>query len=561
MIYWVLIEFCRNKWGIIVRHGTGDGYPRVAYFCMEFGLHETLPIYAGGLGILAGDYLKAARDLGLPVVGIGIFWRQGYTRQTIGADGRPYDLYPETPLDKLSDTGIRIRVEICGCPVICRVYSVDAYGNSPLYLLDACLPGNPRPELTQRLYGGTHEDRLAQEIILGVGGVRALRALGMKIDVYHFNEGHAVLAGLELIREKIEAGLDFEQAWRATREEVVFTTHTPVAAGNEVHDLYAVRHALGNETPLTVEQMAAIGGEPFNMTVAGLRLSRMTNAVSQQHCVTANSMWANVKGASPIIAITNGVHQGTWQDPVIRAAFTGGDDLLAPHQENKLALLEKVRALTGVSLNPNGLLVGFARRAAGYKRGDLIFRRPELIEAFLAAGRLQLVLAGKAHPADNQGKDIIARLVMMARRYPGVVFLENYDISLGRALTRGCDLWLNNPLPPMEASGTSGMKAAMNGVLNLSILDGWWPEGCRHGINGWRIECRPDQADRDESDANALYDVLLREVLPVFENDKDRWHEMMRASIEMAERFSIARTLRDYYRHMYAKPDLEAATA
>ena len=539
-----------------------QGFPRVAYFCMEFALHEDLPIYAGGLGVLAGDYLKSAGDLGLPVVGIGILWRQGYTRQRIGQDGRPYDQYPEMSCPAVQDTGVRVKVDLKGNVVTCRVSRVEAYRNAPLYLLDVDLPENNEPWLTDRLYGNTGDDRIAQEIILGVGGVRALRALGITVDVYHFNEGHAVLAGLELIREKMAHGQNFGQAWQATRHEVVFTTHTPVPAGNETHHLGALTY-VGGSLGLLREQIVAIGGEPFNMTVAGLRLSRVANAVSRLHAETTRTMWNGVNEAAPIIPVTNGVHPGTWQDPAIARAFTTGTDLWLPHQEAKQALLASVRARTGFSPPPNGLLLGFARRAAPYKRGDLIFRHPELVEPLFAAGRLQLILAGKAHPADGIGKDIIARMVQTAQRYPGaVVFLEDYDLALGRALTRGCDVWLNNPRRPLEASGTSGMKAAMNGVLNLSVLDGWWPEGCRHNKTGWRIgQGHTDAPDQDERDAADLYAVLLQEVLPIFEENRPRWEWMMRNSIEMAQGFSSHRMLADYYRLMYTEPSDERASA
>lgn len=537
-------------------------FPRVAYFCMEFALHEDLPIYAGGLGVLAGDYLKSAGDLGLPIVGIGILWRQGYTKQKIDRDGRPYDQYPEVSCSAVQDTGVRVKVNLKGREVTCRVSRVEAYRNAPLYLLDVNLPENGEPWLTDRLYGCAGDDRIAQEVILGVGGVRALRALGIAVDVYHFNEGHAVLAGLELIREKMIQGQNFGQAWQATRREVVFTTHTPVPAGNETHHLGALAY-VGGSLDLQREQIVAIGGEPFNMTVAGLRLSRMTNAVSRLHAETSKIMWSGVSGAAPIVPVTNGVHPGTWQDPAIARAFTAGEDLWLPHQEAKRNLLALVHARTGRNLPADGLLIGFARRAAPYKRGDLLFRRPELVEPLFAAGRLQLILAGKAHPADGIGKEIIAKMVRAAQRYPkAVVFLEDYDLTLGKALTRGCDVWLNNPRRPLEASGTSGMKAAMNGVLNLSVLDGWWPEGCRHGQTGWQIgRGQTDSPDQDERDAADLYAVLSHEVLPAFEGEHSRWEWMMRNSIEMAQEFSSHRMLADYCRLMYAESGDKQASA
>lgn len=532
--------------------------PRVAYFCMEFALHKDLPIYAGGLGVLAGDYLKSAHDLGLPVVGVGILWQKGYTRQLIDGDGRPYDSYPALETDCVRDTGVRVTVTIKGRQVVCRVSVVDCYGNAPLFLLDVNLPENEERWLTDRLYGGSGDDRIAQEIILGVGGLRALRALGIQADVFHFNEGHAVLAGIELIREKMARGRSFAQAWHATREEVVFTTHTPVPAGNEVHHLGALRY-VGAFNGLSHEEMAAIGGDPFNMTVAGLRLSRIANAVSQLHAETARTMWAGVENGARIIAVTNGVHAGTWQDPALAEAFAGGGDLLGPHQAAKEALLSLVEQRTGQSLR-GGLLIGFARRAAPYKRGDLLFTRPEIIEPMLAAGRVKLIYAGKAHPDDGHGREMVARMVRIARQYANAVaFLEDYDLTLGQALTRGCDLWLNNPRRPMEASGTSGMKAALNGVLNLSVLDGWWPEGCRHGVCGWQFG---DAAPHDDAeDAAKLYAVLREEVLPVFEGDRAGWLRMMRESIKMAGSFTAERMVKEYYEKLYRREHAAQASA
>lgn len=521
------------------------------------------PHLRGGLGILAGDYLKAARDLGLPVVGVGLLWRQGYTRQLIDEDGRPYDAYPNYEYDFLKDTGVRVTVEIRNRPVVCRVWLVDTFGNAPLYLLDTNLPENQDRLITGQLYGWFGEERVAQEIVLGVGGVRALRALGIPVDVYHFNEGHAALAGIELIREKMAGqGMSFAEAWRQTRSEIVFTTHTPVKEGNEAHE-HRLLHYMGAYDGLDYEQMKAIGGDPFNMTVAGLRLSRLANGVSQLHGQTARRMWADVAGASSIIAITNGVHNGTWQDDRIRAAFAAGGDLWEAHLKAKNELIAEIAARTGRRLHPDKLLIGFARRAVPYKRSDLIFRRPEAIAPALASGQVQIVFSGKAHPQDDTGKGIVANLVAMMRRYPNsVVFLPDYDMKIGRILTRGADVWLNNPVRPLEASGTSGMKAAMNGVLNLSVLDGWWPEGCEHGQNGWQIGGGYEGPGQDEHDLNSLYRVLFDEVIPTYYENRERWRGMMQNSIAMAERrFSAERMLTEYYELMYAAPATDAEIA
>jgi starch phosphorylase len=517
---------------------------------MEYGLHEEFHSYAGGLGILAGDFMKSAGDLGLPVVGIGLRWGQGYTSQHIGADGYPYDEWKDQRPDALQDTGARVRVRVAAREVECRVWRVGRYAIAPLYLLE---PTDPRDLwITRRLYDPRPDCRLAQEMLLGIGGVRALRALHLPVERFHFNEGHAVFAGLEMIADRMEAGHDFAAAWKAARERIVFTTHTPVPAGNEVHSLADLRR-LGAGCELVSSELAEIGGDPFNMTVAGLRLARAANAVAQLHGETARAMWAHVEDAAPIIAITNGVHPGTWQDARIAAAHGSDDRLRAAKRALKGELLAEVRARAGVRLDPEALTIGFARRAATYKRPDLLLRDPERFGALVKGHHVQVLFAGKAHPADQEGKAVIARLVAALSRWPDrVVFLEDYDMALGRLLTRGADVWLNNPRRPMEASGTSGMKAAMNGTLNLSVLDGWWPEGCEHGVTGWAIGDGVTRADSDARDLRALYETLEKDVLPTF-RDPARWTAMMRASIRMAvERFSSDRMVREYFDRLYA---------
>lgn len=526
--------------------------PRVAYFCMEYGLHEEFHLYAGGLGILAGDHLKAAYDLEVPLIGIGLLWRQGYTRQLIGEDGRPYDCFPLYDYDFLQDTGVTVSVSIRGEEIQARVWKVDKYNNAPLYLLDTNLPGNPGKWITGQLYGWFGEERIAQEMILGIGGIRALRALDIEVDLYHFNEGHAALAGLELIREKTQKGHSFEKALHMTRREIVFTTHTPIKAGNESHSLHTLMY-MGANNGLTLDQLVQTGGAPFNMTVAGLHLSRIANGVAQLHGETARKMWTHVQDAAPIIAITNGVHTATWADPRIQRAADDDEALWATHMELKGECIRFVKERTGVQLDADALLIGFARRAAPYKRSDLLFTRPEVIEPLLNTGRVRIIFSGKAHPLDETGKEIVANLVKMMRKYPGsVVFLENYDITIGRMLTRGTDVWLNNPRRPLEASGTSGMKAAMNGVLNLSTLDGWWPEACEHGINGWQFGNGYEGDGQDEHDLKSLYRVLLHEVIPTYYENRRKWTTMMRASIRSTYiQFSAARMVEEYYERMY----------
>ncbi|WP_026477538.1 alpha-glucan family phosphorylase [Alkaliphilus transvaalensis] len=529
--------------------------PQVAYFCMEYGLDHSFKIYSGGLGILAGDHLKGAKDNDLPLVGIGLKWKQGYVEQKIDEMGNLYDCYRQYHYDFLEDTGVRVKVRIRQEEVQCKVWKVENFGNAPLYLLDTDLPENNQRWVTGQLYGGFSEDRIAQEIVLGIGGVRALRALGITVDVYHFNEGHAVLAGLELVREKMEAGQSFHQAWENTRKEVVFTTHTPIKAGNEHHNIETLLY-MGANLNLTIDEMTQIGGVPFNMTVAALRLSRKTNAVAALHNETANTMWSDIVGKSEIIGITNAIHRGTWVDERMTNEFKNLDELWNNHMEIKKELIDYVEKIKGIKLNLNALLIGFSRRAAAYKRSNLIFRDEKRLETLLERGEVQIIFSGKAHPLDDSGKHIILDLVRMSKKYPqSVVFIENYDMEIGKILTRGCDVWLNNPRRPNEASGTSGMKAAMNGVLNCSILDGWWPEACQHGINGWAIGDEVvlnNELEQDEKDAKALYQVLLEEVVPTYYTEPTKWREMMLASIQSTKTFfSVDRMVLEYYDKLY----------
>jgi starch phosphorylase len=532
---------------------------------MEYGLDPTFPIYAGGLGILAGDHMKSAGDLRVPVTGIGLLWDEGYTRQVVGVGGALEDQYPKTPRDAIRRVDARVEVTVRGKKIPLRAWKVERFVTSNLYLLE------PEREedrwITQRLYGGGAEDRLAQEIVLGVGGVRLLQALGEKTEVFHFNEGHAVFAGLELLRQQRYGGTTMTERLDRLRPHVVFTTHTPVPAGNEVHDLELMRK-MDADLGFTDPELEVIGGDPFSMTVAGLRLARIANGVAELHGETARAMWKDVDGAAPIIAVTNGVHQPTWQDARIRAALV--PDKLRPqqdtalwdaHQAMKRELLAEVARRTGVHLAEDKLLIGFARRAAAYKRADLILGDDAALARLFAAG-VQIVYSGKAHPRDLAGKALVVKLLDAAKHHArNVVFVENYDMRIGALMTRGADIWLNNPRRPLEASGTSGMKAAMNGVPNVSVLDGWWPEGCVHGVTGWKIgdpdpnDDAFDEADGmrvDRRDRELLHRVLEQEVLPAY-GVRGRWLEIMRASIAMSQwRFSSDRQVEDYVRKVYA---------
>jgi starch phosphorylase len=531
--------------------------PHVAYFCMEFGLHESFPIYAGGLGILAGDFIKSAHDLSLPVVAVGLRWERGYGAQRIGPAGLPVEEFPSYDHDFLRETGVRVRVRVRGVEVPCVVWMTERFGHVPLYLIE---PYRHQDRwITHRLYEAGTDVRIAQEMLLGIGGVRALNWLGIPISTYHFNEGHAAFAGVEMIAERMAVNASFPDAWAETRKRIVFTTHTPVKEGNEEHSIQNLRR-MGATLELSDAEMREIGGDPFNMTVAGLRLSHAANGVSELHGETSRAMWAHVRGAAPIVSVTNGVHAPTWQSPSIRTAKDDGDRLWAAHRAHKDEMVAEIERRQRVRLDPESLFIGFARRAAGYKRSDFILRDVKRLERLLETHRVALVFSGKAHPDDGIGKSIVANMVRAQEQYPGrIVFVENYDMSVARLLTRGCDVWLNNPIRPLEASGTSGMKVAMNGGLNLSILDGWWPEGCVHGVNGWAIG--GTDAGDDARDLDALHEVLNKEVLPAWA-DRPGWVKMMQASIAMGvEHFSADRMVRDYFERLYlpGAPELAAS--
>ena len=532
-----------------------DRTPHVAYFCMEYGLHESFPIYSGGLGILAGDYIKGASDLQLPMIAIGLRWDRGYCTQRIGSDGKPHDEFPEYAYPFLNETGLEVRVRVRGKEVPCKVWHTEHFGHIPLYLIE---PINEEDRwITHRLYQTGTDVRLAQEIVLGIGGMRLLSWLGVPISTYHFNEGHAVFAGIEHIAALMEDGASYEEARRLTRERSVFTTHTPVKAGNEQHALSDLRR-MGACLQLSDAEMRDIGGDPFSMTVAGLRLTRIANAVAQLHGETARHMWRNIENAAPIIAITNAVHAPTWQSRTIRRSIDDPEQLWDAHRAHKRELLDVVKERNGVTIPADAFVIAFARRAAGYKRSDLILQEPELLKWLFDNTSTCLLFSGKAHPDDSHGKQVVARLVAAEKVHVGrVAFLENYNMELGRLLTRGADVWLNNPTRPHEASGTSGMKAALNGVLNLSILDGWWPEGCEHGVNGWAFG---DHGHKDpDTDLSALYATLRTEVFPAW-HDRSRWVAMMQASIHMAQdKFTMDRMLREYFERLYT-PGGVAAT-
>ena len=612
----------------------------VAYFSMEFGLHESLGMYSGGLGVLAGDHCKAASDLGLPLFGVGLLYRSGYFRQTVDADGFQQHIYPDydfarlpvRPVQSPSGGPLTVPVDLPGRVVHALVW-VATVGGVRVFFLDTDIPLNDPSDraITGLLYVRGREMRLAQEIVLGVGGVRALRALGIQPAVWHMNEGHVAMLTLERIRERVMRGEDFHDACASVRRNTVFTTHTPVPAGNEVFALDLVKQHLepwSRDTGVPSDEVTALGTHEglFNLTTLSIRLSSSTNGVSELHGRVSSRMWRHLwpmENESPIFAITNGVHTETWIGPELRAYFTkeldadwgslllnpgaweriraGSDEgLVSARRAQKERLIRYVRervrkqaAREGFGpsdlrrletlLDPGALTIGFARRFATYKRAVLLLQDIDRAKALLLDPQrpVQLIFAGKAHPADREGQEYIRQLAALSRgELSGrIVFLEDYDIDMARMLVQGVDVWLNTPRKPLEASGTSGQKAAINGALNLSIADGWWAEGF-DGENGFLIDggeaTLPAPAEetavepasgalaqikleetQDVLDAHALYQELENRVVPFYFGGKSpgasvEWTRMMKASIAtIAPRFSARRMVRDYAVRVY----------
>jgi starch phosphorylase len=560
---------------------TGSPLRKVAYFSPEFGIAEAVPQYSGGLGVLAGDHLKSASDLGVPLVGVGLLYRHGYFRQSLDTAGWQQQRYPLLDPHVMALTrcdGIRVSVDLAGVPLVAQVWKADV-GRVPLYFLDADVDENDAAgrEVTDRLYGGDTEHRLRQEVLLGIGGVRALDALGIDAQVFHTNEGHAGFLGLERIRRAmVEQGLGYREAIESVRSGCIFTTHTPVPAGIDrfprpLMEKYFSPWA--DEVGVPVDDLIALGhrphdptDEPFNMAVMGLRLAGRSNGVAELHGEVSREMfgdlWPHVPSDEvPIGSITNGVHAHTWTSPEVCDLLTRyvlpewheagperwarlheapDDELWRARESGRQRLVTFVRrqlrrgavargfsgsdvAWSDEVLDPRLLTVGFARRFATYKRATLLLSQPERLRRLLLDEErpLQLVFAGKAHPADEAGKEMIRRIVEFssdAEVRHRFVFVDDYDIAVARAFYQGADVWLNNPRRPQEACGTSGMKSALNGGLNLSILDGWWAE-MFDGDNGWAIssfEDIEDLARRDELEANALFELLERQVVPLF---------------------------------------------
>jgi starch phosphorylase len=580
---------------------------RIAYFSAEFGLTEVLPIYAGGLGVLAGDVLKSASDLKLPLVGVGLFYREGYFRQLLDADGWQRE---ENPLLDPGDLPLALPgTEDGGPPTILLelgdrpvhlLIRVARVGRISLFLLDADLPENHPDDraVTARLYAGDQEMRIRQEIVLGMGGLRALKRLGLTPTIRHINEGHAAFAVLEKIRELVsEEGMSLAEARESASAGNVFTTHTPVPAGIDRFPLPLIEKYLSGvarDCGITVEELMRLGrevpdreGEPFSMAVLALRHSSHANAVSQLHARVSRRLWLELLPELSdvdvrIRSITNGVHRATWTDPeiaMLRLPENPGPEarveLWRTHERLRERLVsfcrerlvlwkrgtgaseEEVEA-AGRALDPRALTIGFARRFASYKRATLVFSDPDRLMRLLDSRPIQLVFAGKAHPQDDPGKEILANVVGLAEsaEFRGrVVFLPEYDMGIARALVAGCDVWLNNPIRPHEASGTSGMKSAMNGGLNLSVLDGWWDEAPNEEA-GFVIGGATDESVGEDA-AAALYEALEEKVVPLFfERDEDgvpwRWLEkMVFAATRIARQFSSDRMVTEYLERCY----------
>ena len=563
------------------RQFSYESFPQsgvVAYFSMEIAINPGMPTYSGGLGVLAGDTLRSTADLGTPLVAFTLLHRKGYFRQHLDADGKQTeDIQPWTVTDFCTEEAPRVSVTVEDRVVSIRAWRYDMVGRAghiiPIYLLDTDLPENSNWDrsLTDHLYGGDSNYRLQQEIILGMGGVRMANALGHKVNVYHMNEGHAALLTLALLEAQLGGGplnRVTEVDVNAVRQKCVFTTHTPVPAGHDRFSMEQSIRILGGERTARLERLGCCHENMLNLTYVALRFSRYVNAVALQHGNVSREMFPEYQ----IDAITNGVHAPTWVSEPFQELLDKNilhwrrdnlylrnaielplAEIITAHCQSKETLLAEVANRTGLVLNPKVLTLGFARRAATYKRADLLFTDPErLLQIAQAAGGLQILYAGKAHPMDEPGKALIHSVIEKAHKYSGsdlrVVYLENYDWDLGALLTAGVDVWVNTPKRPYEASGTSGMKAALNGVPSLSILDGWWIEGCLEGYTGWAIEDGED----DAAEANSLYEKLEKAVVPLYLKSPEAWGKMMRTTVAYnGSFFNTNRMVKQYIRNAY----------
>jgi starch phosphorylase len=603
---------------------------KIAYFSAEFGLHTSLPIYSGGLGILAGDHCKESSDLGIPLIGVGFVYPQGYFHQRIRSDGWQEDIYeildrknaPIEPAGAGPNDRYLVEIQIGPSKIFVEVWRVHL-GSIDLYLMDTDVEENTPGdrELTARLYGGDKEHRVRQEIVLGIGGVRVLQSLGIQPGVFHGNEGHTSFMLLERAREMVRSGIKFEEAAERIRATSVFTTHTPVAAGHDAFPFSMMeKHFSGywNDLGITKEHFLSLGEyeDDFNMTVLAFNLAGRRNGVSKLHGRVTRRMWQSVwpdlpEEKIPVTSITNGVHAPTWIASELASLFDRhlgpewadrhddtsfwnrvmdipDEEFWVVHQLLKKKLIsfarERARALwtddfidsrqviaMGTLLDPDALTIGFARRFTGYKRASLLFQDLDRVKKILLNRwrPVQIVFAGKAHPADEHGKHLIHQIYSLAadRELAGhVAFIENYEMHAAHFLTQGVDVWLNNPRPPLEACGTSGQKAGMNGVLNLSILDGWWYEGY-NGSNGWAIGEPPEDLEvhyDDTADAESLYQLLEQQIVPLYyERDQNGlssgWIRMAKESLRsVVPQYSARRMLKDYAQQMYVPALLDS---
>ena len=562
--------------------------PRIAYFSMEVGLESAMPTYAGGLGILAGDTIRSAADLQVPMVAVTLLHRDGYFRQSFDEHDRQREApVAWSPRDFLAEAPERVCVMLEGKAVEVRAWRRDVVGAGgftvPVLFLDTDLPQNGEYErtLTHSLYGGDARYRFCQEAVLGIGGVRMLRALGYPIQRFHMNEGHAALLAVELLEESAAArgrrAITFEDV-EAVRAQCVFTTHTPVGAGHDQFPLELVQRVIGRREILVDWKDVIVVGDRFNMTYLALNLSRYVNGVAKRHGEVARLMFASYA----VDSITNGVHAATWARPPLQRLFFRHipdwrrdnyslryalgfpkEEVWDAHVEAKADLIRYVNEATHAGMNGNALTIGFARRATAYKRPDLLFRDVERLNRIGTPDcQLQIVYAGKAHPHDGEGKDLLRRIRQLVRQLGGNVrlaFLEDYNIDMAGLLVAGVDVWLNTPRPPLEASGTSGMKAALNGVPSLSVLDGWWIEGHFEGLTGWSIgnggrdaTTAAAAADDDDADAASLYEKLERQVIPTFYRDRDRFINTMRHCIALnGSFFNTQRMVQQYATNAY----------
>lgn len=561
--------------------------PKIAYFSMEIGLREDIPTYSGGLGVLAGDTVKSAADLSLPFVAVTIISRKGYFLQAIDEKGHQSEkpaVWDPSLLLELAPEKVIVNIEGRDVRVQAWVYFVKSPREGsrvPVIYLDTDVPENSGEDrrLTDHLYGGESDYRIKQEIILGIGGVRMLRKLGFEIKKYHMNEGHAAFLTLELLHEykkDIENVWDEAHIWdfEAVKELCVFTTHTPVEAGHDKFPYELYEKVLGNYFPGNILKDLA-GDKNVNMTLLGFNLSKYVNGVAKKHGQVSQSMFPGYE----INAITNGVHSYTWtcrhmknlydnylpgwaNEPEIfvRVGCIPDKEIWDAHQKAKQELIDHVNSTTGSDMDYDTLTIGFARRATAYKRADLLFSDIERLEK-IAAGKIQLIYAGKAHPKDTVGKQLIERIYSFRDKLKGrikVTFLQNYNMNSALMLVSGVDIWLNTPLRPLEASGTSGMKAAHNGVMNFSVLDGWWIEGHIEDFTGWSIgpaptEIEPDN-DMDKKDSDDLYDKLENKIIPIYYDNRKIWIRMMKNAIgKNAYYFNTHRMMRRYVTEAYIR--------